>query len=50
MRLSLWTAPALSTGSPSLERVGGRLAGALTFRFDDGTVVLPLDVLWSTTP
>jgi uncharacterized protein len=37
-------------------RVGERLAtavvlytGALTFRFDDGTVVLPLDALWSTS-
>jgi hypothetical protein len=36
-------------------RLGARLAtavvlytGALTFRFDDGTLVLPLDALWST--
>jgi predicted AAA+ superfamily ATPase len=36
-------------------RVGDRLAtavvlytGALTFRFDDGTLVLPLDALWSS--
>jgi hypothetical protein len=35
-------------------RLGERLAtavvlytGALTFRFDDGTLVLPLDALWS---
>jgi uncharacterized protein len=35
-------------------RLGKRLAtavvlytGALTFRFDDGTLVLPLDMLWS---
>jgi predicted AAA+ superfamily ATPase len=38
-------------------RLGGRLAeamvlytGALSFRFDDGTLVLPLDTLWSRTP
>ncbi|XVV17908.1 hypothetical protein ACQP2X_13845 [Actinoplanes sp. CA-131856] len=38
-------------------RLGDRLAiamvlytGALTFPFDDGTWVLPLDALWSTTP
>jgi predicted AAA+ superfamily ATPase len=37
-------------------RLGKRLAtavvlytGALTFRFDDGTLVLPLDALWSKT-
>lgn len=37
-------------------RIGERLAtavvlytGALTFRFDDGTLVLPLDALWSKT-
>jgi hypothetical protein len=37
-------------------RLGERLAtavvlytGALTFRFDDGTLVLPLDALWSKT-
>ncbi|MEV6348553.1 hypothetical protein [Actinoplanes sp. NPDC051851] len=37
-------------------KIGERLAaaivlytGALSFRFDDGTLVLPLDALWSTS-